>query len=178
MKKSTKSLNRKPFMMLLVLLTAVVFLASGCKGPTTQTPAGDEGQQAADQQQAAQEKGEEPPKPLGEGVEQTELPIIRETELGEGDTSFSFEVVFKDGTSHFYKISTNEKTVGSALVALGLIEGTHGSPGLFINTVDGETLNFEEDKLYWAFYERGNYAQAGIDQTDIVAGALYQLKAE
>ena len=185
MNKQKKSLNRKSLLVLLVLLTAVVFLASGCQSTNapaataTQVPAA-EGQQPVPQELATVPPGKDGVQEPGaqDQSAQTELPIVREEELGEGDTSFSFEVVFKDGTSHFYKINTNEKTVGSALVSLGLVEGTHGDYGLYVNTVDGVTLDFDKDKAYWAFYDQGNYANSSIDQTNIVGDALYQLKAE
>ena len=50
--------------------------------------------------------------------------------------------------------------------------------GLYVKTVNGVTLDFEEDGAYWAFYVNGEYAQAGVDATEAKAGDTYAFKAE
>lgn len=100
------------------------------------------------------------------------------TELGEGKTQFSFTVVHKDGSEKAYLIKTDETTVGAALVKEGLISGDEGQYGLYVTTVDGETLDYDKDQMFWAFYIGDTMAQTGVDQTDITAGASYSLKAQ
>ena len=96
---------------------------------------------------------------------------------GEGDTEFSFTVVKKDGTKATYTVKTDKKTVGDALFDAGLIKGEEGQFGLYVTEVDGEYHKYEEDGYYWAFYENGDYALAGVDSTDIKSGTEYMLKA-
>ena len=96
---------------------------------------------------------------------------------GEGDTEFSFTVVKKDGATATYTVKTDKKTVGDALVDAGLIKGEEGQFGLYVTEVDGEYHKYEEDGYYWAFYENGDYALAGVDSTDIRLGTEYMLKA-
>ena len=48
-------------------------------------------------------------------------------ELGQGATTFDFTVEDLDGTKTAFKIHTDEKTVGAALLAVGLIKGEEGS---------------------------------------------------
>lgn len=48
-------------------------------------------------------------------------------ELGQGATTFDFTVEDLDGTKTQFKIHTDEKTVGAALLAVGLIKGEEGS---------------------------------------------------
>ena len=100
------------------------------------------------------------------------------TELGEGKTQFSFTVVHKDGSEKAYLIKTDETTVGAALVKEGLISGDEGKYGLYVTTVDGETLDYDKDQMFWAFYIGDTMAQTGVDQTDITADASYSLKAQ
>lgn len=100
------------------------------------------------------------------------------TEVGQGETVFYFSVVDAEGKQTDFKISTNEKTVGAALVAEGLIEGEDGPYGLYVKTVLGITLDYEKDGKFWAFYENGASALKGVDQTDITPEASYAFKAE
>ena len=83
-----------------------------------------------------------------------------------------------DGSKTAYAVSTDETTVGAALLALELIAGDEGEFGLYVKTVDGETHVYEDDGKYWAFYVNGEYAVTGVDMTDIEAGASYELRAE
>ena len=98
--------------------------------------------------------------------------------LGEGETQFYFVVTDKDGNSKGYDIKTSKTVVGDALLELELIAGDEGQFGLYVKTVDGITADYDVDGTYWAFYENGQYAQAGVDTTEIVAGTIYTFKVE
>lgn len=93
--------------------------------------------------------------------------------VGEGETVFTFTVTFEDATMHIYEVSTDAATVGEALVEVGLIEGEDSEYGMFVNTVDGVTLDWDSDAAYWAFYIDGDMAMSGVDTTDIVEGSTY-----
>ena len=54
------------------------------------------------------------------------------TVLGEGQTSFTFTVVDKEGTEAYFEIHTDETIVGDALLALDLIAGDEGAYGLYV----------------------------------------------
>lgn len=97
--------------------------------------------------------------------------------LGEGKTSFSFSVTYKDGKTDYFTINTDKTTVGAALLELNLIAGEDSQYGLYVKTVNGETLDYDTDKMYWAFYENDAYAAAGVDTTEIKAGTTYAFKA-
>lgn len=113
----------------------------------------------------------------------TEPPVqtteaLKAAVLGEGATKFTFTVTHKDGKTAAFEINTDKKTVGEALVELNVIAGDTSDYGLYVKTVDGETLDYDTDGMYWAFYENGSYAAKGVDQTEIVAGTQYEFKAE
>lgn len=91
---------------------------------------------------------------------------------------FSVNVTHCDGSAATYEIHTDSTTVGDALVTAGLIDGTDSEYGLYVITVDGETLDYDTDGMYWAFYIDGTYANTGVDSTDITDGAVYEFKAE
>jgi hypothetical protein len=100
------------------------------------------------------------------------------TEQTPAKVSFTFKVTHKDGSVATFDISTDKKYVGEALIEGNYIAGEDGDYGLYVKTVDGETLDYNTDKMYWAFYEDGNYALKGVDQTEIVDGKTYEFKAE
>lgn len=98
--------------------------------------------------------------------------------MGEGETMFLFNVVDPEGKESHFEIHTDEKTVGAALLSLGLIAGEDSDYGLYVKTVNGVTVDYDTDGKYWAFYVDGEYAATGVDSTDIAAGATYTFKAE
>jgi hypothetical protein len=98
-------------------------------------------------------------------------------ELGEGKTSFSFNVKNAEGKEQAFLIKTDAKTVGEALLAEKLIAGDESEYGLYVKTVCGDTYDYEKDGYYWAFYVNGEYAQSGVDATDIEADAVYSFEA-
>lgn len=102
------------------------------------------------------------------------------TVLGEGEVQLSLSITHKDGTVANFTVNTSKETatVGKALQNVGLIAGDESEYGLYVKTVDGETLDYDTDGMYWAFYENGAYAMTGVDQTKIVAGTTYELRAE
>lgn len=94
---------------------------------------------------------------------------------GEGATSFYLTVKNVDNTVTKFQINTDAATVGEALLALELIAGEDSAYGLYINTVNGITADWDTEKAYWAFYIDGEYATTGVDTTEIVAGTTYEL---
>ena len=150
--KQTKLFKILSFVLALMLIAAMALLGAGCNDNTTTEPS------------SITESGSET--------------SANQNVLGEGKTSFTLNITFKDGREKTYTINTNKTIVGEALTELGLISGTVGDFGLMIETVDGETVKFEDDGKYWAFYINGEYAMSGVDTTDITAGASYALKVE
>ena len=108
----------------------------------------------------------------------TVIPVESGSVLGTGATQFTFVIVDKDGTETTVEIHTDEKIVGTALLNLGLIEGEDGPYGMYTKKVNGISADYDKDGVYWAFYEGGEYAMKGVDQTEIVPGATYAFKVE
>ena len=67
---------------------------------------------------------------------------------------------------------------GKALLDQGVIAGEDSSYGLYVKTVNGITLDYDTDGMYWAFYINGEYAQTGVDATGVENGAVYAFRAE
>ncbi len=96
---------------------------------------------------------------------------------GTGKTVFTFEVTDQNNTFTQFEIHTDKTIVGEALQELELISGEEGPYGLYVKTVNGITLDYEKDGYYWGFYENGEYAAKGVDQTTIDTGTIYMFKA-
>ena len=96
----------------------------------------------------------------------------------EGQKSFTVTVVHKDGSTKDFSYTTTEEYVGAVLQAEGLVTGTMGDYGLYIDAVDGETAVYETDGAYWRIYKGDTPVLTGIDQTPIEDGAAYKLVYE
>ena len=137
--------------------------ASATEAPQTEPPATEAPTtQAREETQAAPPETGEAPAP---------------TELGEGGKLLYFRVTFSDGTTAAYAIRTDAETVGEALVSQGLVAGEESAYGLYVKTVCGETLDYNENGMYWAFYVGEDYAMTGVDATPITDGATYSFVA-
>ncbi len=99
-------------------------------------------------------------------------------EAPENAVTFTFVAVNPEGKESRFEITTTKSTVGEALVDEGLIAGEQGDYGMYIKTVNGITLDYSTDGMYWAFYENDQYALAGVDQTPINPDVVYMIKAE
>ena len=100
-----------------------------------------------------------------------------ENPAGNTEKSFVFKVIDLDGTEKSFDITTEAKTVGEALLNEKLISGTDGDYGLMVDTVNGIKYEYTADGAYWAFLINGEYANSGVDTTEIVDGATYSFVA-
>lgn len=96
-------------------------------------------------------------------------------ETTEGTKTFTVEVVHQDKTAKTFTYKTDKEYVGEALLEEGLIAGEVGEYGLYVTEVDGEKAIYEENNSYWAFYEGGEYASTGVDQTPVEDGDAFSL---
>ena len=55
----------------------------------------------------------------------------------------------------------------------GLIIGTEGPYGIYVDSVNGIIADWDKDQTYWAFYVDGEYAVSSVDDTEITAGCTY-----
>ena len=139
------------WLLCVMLIVAIAFTAMGCN---TNTPAGNTQTTAGTEADA------------------------NTTILGEGQTTFGFVVVDKDGNETRFEIHTDKETVGDALLELELISGEVGDYGLYVKTVNGITADYDVDQTYWAFYINGEYAMSGVDSTTVENDAVYSFKVE
>lgn len=161
--QKTQGKKRTSFILSLMLSIAIALSVSGCNGRADNgrgdqdTPSSPASEQQADTRSETQ---------TGDNV------------LGEGETQFDFTVTDLDGEETQFEIHTDKETVGEALQELGLIEGEEGDYGLYVKTVNGITVDYDKDGRYWAFYVNDEYAQTGVDSTEITEGDTYAFRVE
>lgn len=95
------------------------------------------------------------------------------TEAAPTGASFTVVVTDQDGSEATFAYTSDAATVGEALLAEGLITGDESDYGLYVTSVNGITADWDTENAYWAFYIDGEYAQAGVDATQITEGATY-----
>lgn len=93
----------------------------------------------------------------------------------EGSKEITVTVVHADGSTKEFKYRTDAEYVGAVLQEKGLVEGTMGEFGLYIEKVDGEVASWENGGAYWAFYVGEEYATLSADQTPAEDGKTYKL---
>ena len=183
--------NKKFFSLLLcmMLTVAMAFSTTGCSGNNKESDAQTETQVEAEEQTAEESDMQEDAQDAEQIAEsedtQAEEQATEQTDaqtdvtvLGEGQTIFTFHVTDADGNETNFEIHTDKETVGEALLELDLIAGEDSEYGLYVKTVNGITADYDKDQTYWAFYVNGEYAQTGVDSTNVTAGDTYSFKVE
>lgn len=91
----------------------------------------------------------------------------------EGGKHITVEVVHSDGSTAEFTYDTDEEYLGTLLLDKGLISGSNSEYGLYVETVDGETADFNADGSYWWLSCNGEDAQTGVDLVVINDGDRY-----
>lgn len=120
----------------------------------------------------------EKPDPAPAGGQESVVTVKDGDTLGEGKTVFTVSVTGMDEKTVTVTVHTDEKTVGEALEKAGLIAGEESEFGLYVKTVNGETVDYDTDGAFWAFYVDGVMAATGVDQTAIEPNVTYAFAAE
>lgn len=175
MKKQTLKSSILTVFLLILLVAALAISMVSCDKKGSETEAPDTSVETTTETTVAITGDATAESTVGTTTETTAAPT--ETEIGEGQTSFTFKVKFKDGSERTYLVKTNSTNVGTALQDVGLISGEDGQYGLYVKTVAGETLDYDKDGKYWGLYENGTYAMSGVDTTTIKAGVVYSFEA-
>ena len=95
---------------------------------------------------------------------------------GLGEKRFALHVIDGEGNEIAVTVSTDQETVGAALEEWNIVAGEDGDYGLYIETVNNITADFNTDGSYWVFYIDGEYAMTGVDSTEINEDSVYTLQ--
>ena len=83
-------------------------------------------------------------------------------------------VVHGDQSEKSFTYQTDEEFLGPVLKAEGLVDGEESSMGIFIKTVDGETVD-DANQEWWCLTKGGESLMTGADSTPIADGDQFEL---
>lgn len=94
-------------------------------------------------------------------------------ETAEGTKAVTVEVTHGDGSTAEFSYQTDLEYLGALLEQEGLITGTPGDYGLFVETVDGETVDYAKDQSWWRLTCNGEDVTTGVDAVVLHDGDRY-----
>lgn len=86
-----------------------------------------------------------------------------------GTKHIKVEVVHGDGNTAEFEYDTDQEYLGKVLQENGLISGSEGEYGLFVDTVDGETAD-SHGGAWWRLTCNGTEAETGADSVALHDG--------
>ncbi len=92
-----------------------------------------------------------------------------------GSKTVTVTVVHKDGTEKVFTCHTDEEYLGKVLVAEEIVVASYGEFGLYFDTADGETADWNVDNGWWQVFVGEEAAITGADQIPISDGGAYKL---
>lgn len=87
-----------------------------------------------------------------------------------GEKHIVVEVIHSGGARTEFSYHTDEEYLGAVLVSEGLISGSEGMYGLYVETVDGETADYSADSGWWRLSCNGEDSRVGADAVVINDG--------
>lgn len=102
--------------------------------------------------------------------------IFREKPV-EGSKSITIEVVNQSSESENYQLKTDAEYLRQAMEETEdlTFSGTESEYGMMVETVNGETADYNADGAYWAFYVNGEYCMYGIDSQPVEDGDAFSI---
>lgn len=92
-----------------------------------------------------------------------------------GGKTITVTVVHKDGSEKVFTCQTEEEYLGAVLVAENIVVGEYGEFGLYFNTADGETADWNVDNGWWQVFVGEEAAMLGADSLPIADGDTFKL---
>lgn len=90
-----------------------------------------------------------------------------------GDKTLSILVIHSDCEQNMLTVQTGAETLRDALEPEGIIAGDESEYGLFVKTVDGETVD-DSQQQWWCITKGGEQLMTGVDNTMIADGEQYE----
>ena len=94
-----------------------------------------------------------------------------------GSKAITIAVVNSAAQETTYSLKTDaEFLLGAMEEAEGLtFSGTEGAYGLMIDTVNGETADYNVDGAYWGFFVNGEYCNYGVSEQPVQDGDAFTI---
>ena len=94
-----------------------------------------------------------------------------------GSKSITISVVNSESKTTEYSLKTDAQFLRQAMdEAEGLTySGSEGPYGLMVDTVNGETADYNVNGAYWSFNINGEYCNYGIDEQPVTDGDAFSI---
>lgn len=94
-----------------------------------------------------------------------------------GSKQITIDVVNKEQETQSYNLRTDAEYLRQAMEETeGLtFSGEESEFGMMVNTVNGETADYNTDGSYWSFYVNGEYCNYGIDSQPVLDGDKFTI---
>lgn len=101
----------------------------------------------------------------------------------EGTKAYTLSVVDDQGTEKKYSGKTDAEYLSNLMDELAAAgdfsyAGSESDYGLYIETVNGLTADYDADGAYWSIYVNGEYGQYGADAQPVADGDAFSLVYE
>ena len=101
--------------------------------------------------------------------------VVTRPETTAGGKTITVTVVHKDGSEKVFTCATEEEYLGKVLVNENIVVGNYGEFGLYFDTADGETADWNVDNGWWQVFIGEEAAITGADQIPIADGDTFKL---
>lgn len=91
-----------------------------------------------------------------------------------GAKELSISIFHGDGSEKEFTLHTDQEYLRGALEEQKLISGTESDFGLYVLTVDGETVD-ESKQQWWMLTKDGEQVNTGVDLTPVQDGEAYEI---
>mgnify|MGYP003297453294 CR=1 FL=1 len=92
-----------------------------------------------------------------------------------GNKTVTVTVVHKDGSEKVFTCKTDTEYLGTVLVDENIVAPNYGEFGLYFDTADGETADYNVDGGWWQVFIGEESAMVGADQIPIADGDTFKL---
>ena len=92
-----------------------------------------------------------------------------------GNKTVTVTVVHKDGSEKVFTCKSDAEYLGTVLVDENIVVGSYGEFGLYFDTADGETADYNVDGGWWQVFIGEESAMVGADQIPIADGDTFKL---
>ena len=101
--------------------------------------------------------------------------VATRPETTAGSKNVTVTVVHKDGSEKVFACKTDAEYLGTVLVDEKIVDAAYGDYGLYFNTADGETADWNVDGGWWQVFIGEESATLGADQIPVTDGGIYSL---
>ena len=101
--------------------------------------------------------------------------VMTRPETVAGSKTVTVTVVHKDGSEKVFTCKTDAEYLGTVLVDENIVAPNYGEFGLYFDTADGETADYNVDGGWWQVFIGEESAMVGADQIPIADGDTFKL---